>query len=203
MIRLVEDSEIHFQVRDGRLHHDGQRVGFPEIDPDLVISSRGSIGIDETLDLYLEMPWLRKGKRDKGPLQAHVTGTIREPKIAIQDAPLVIRSRMARRIVRVYAWAFRTGLLGCSLRCAALWASLSHSNSCWQFLQSSLTRKFSKSRRRLGRTLLCPLTQSRLGQSGVLPGDPVGPGISAKKVSYMPFGWRAIVSWRVNVRPKG
>ena len=38
---------------------------------------------------------------------------------------------------------------------------------------------------------------------GPLSGDPVGPGISAKNVSYLPFGWRAIVSWRVNARWKG
>ena len=63
VIRLVEDAEIHFQLRDGRLHHEGLRVGFPEIDPDLVVSSRGSIGLDETLDLHLELPRLRKDKR--------------------------------------------------------------------------------------------------------------------------------------------
>jgi hypothetical protein len=91
VIRLVEESEIHFQVRDGRFHHDGHRIGFPEIDPALVISSHGSIGIDESLDLSLEMPRLRKDKRGKGPLQCHATGTIREPKIAIQDALLVVK----------------------------------------------------------------------------------------------------------------
>jgi hypothetical protein len=83
VIRLVEDSEIQFQVRDGRLHHDGQRIGFPDIDPELVIRSRGSIGIDETLDLHLEIPRLRKHKRDKGPFQCHVTGTFREPKCPV------------------------------------------------------------------------------------------------------------------------
>jgi hypothetical protein len=140
VIRLVDDSEIHFRVRDGRLHHDGQRIGFPEIDPELVVSSRGSIGIDETLDLHLEMPRLRKHKRDKGPLRCHVTGTLREPKIAIQDAPLVVRIRMARRIMGVYAWAFRTGLLSCSLRCTARWAAISRSTSFWQFLQSSWSK---------------------------------------------------------------
>jgi hypothetical protein len=140
VIRLVEDSEIHFQVRDGRLYHDGQRIGFPEIDPDLVISSRGSIGIDETLDLHLEIPRLRKHKRDKGPLRCHVTGTLREPTIAIQDAPLFIRSQTARRIMRGYAWAFRTGLVSCSLRCAARWASLGRATSLWQFLQSSWSK---------------------------------------------------------------
>jgi hypothetical protein len=149
VIRLVEESEIHFQVRDGRLHHDGQRIGFPEIDPELVISSRGSIGIDDTLDLYLEMPRLRKEKRDKGPLHCHVTGTIRDPKITIQDAPLVVRWGMAACSMRVYAWAFRTFRLTCSLRRAARWASISRSTSFWQFLQSSLTRKISKSRSRL------------------------------------------------------
>ena len=77
-------------MRDGRLHHEGLRIGFPEIDPELVIRSRGSIGLDETLDLHLELPRLRKDKRDKGPLQCHVTGTLSEPIIAIPDASLVV-----------------------------------------------------------------------------------------------------------------
>ena len=35
VIRLAaEESEIRFQVRDGRLHHEGLRIGFPDIDPD-------------------------------------------------------------------------------------------------------------------------------------------------------------------------
>jgi hypothetical protein len=86
VIHRIEESEIPFQVRDGRLHHDGQRISFPEIDPELVISSRGSIGIDETLDLHLDLPRLRKDKLDEGPRQFHVTGTIIHPKIAISDA---------------------------------------------------------------------------------------------------------------------
>jgi hypothetical protein len=154
VIRLVEESEIHFKMRNGRLHHDGQRIGFPEIDPELVISSRGSIGIDETLDLYLEMPRLRKGKRDKGPLKCHVTGTIREPKFALQDAPLVVRCGLARCIMSVYAWASRTFLQTCSLRRAAPWVSISRSTSLWQSLKSSVTAKMPKSRRRLGPTRL-------------------------------------------------
>ena len=91
LIRLAADeSEIRFQVRDGRLHHEGLRIGFPDIDPDLVIRSRGSIGLDETLDLHLELPRLRKDKRDQGPLQCHVTGTMSQPIIAIPDASLVV-----------------------------------------------------------------------------------------------------------------
>jgi hypothetical protein len=91
VIHLIEESEIHFEVRNGRLHHYGQRVGFPEIDPQLVISSRGSIGLDETLDLLVELPRLRKDRLDNGPLQCQVTGSINEPKIAIKDAPLAVK----------------------------------------------------------------------------------------------------------------
>jgi hypothetical protein len=140
VIRLVEDSEIHFQVRDGRLHHEGQRIGFPEIDPELVISSRGSIGIDETLDLHLEMPRLRKHQRDKGPLQCHVTGTLHEPKIAMQDAPLVVRNGIARWFMRVYVWAFHSGPVTGSVRCAARCASIVRPTSLWQLLQSSWSK---------------------------------------------------------------
>ena len=91
VVRLADGAEIQFQLRDGRLHHDGLRVGFPEIDPDLVVSSRGSIGTDETLDLHVEFPRLRKEKRDKGPVKCHVTGTLSEPKISVPDALLVVQ----------------------------------------------------------------------------------------------------------------
>ena len=86
----AEESEITFQVRDGRLHHKGLRIGFAKIDPELVIRSSGSIGLDGTLDLHLELPRLRKDKGDQGPLQCHVSGTLSAPIIAIPDAPLVI-----------------------------------------------------------------------------------------------------------------
>ncbi len=89
-IRLVADAEVPFQVRDGRLHHEGMRVGFPDIDPEMVVRSRGSIGLDKTLDLHLELPRLRKDKRDLGPLKCHITGTLSQPIIAIPDAALVV-----------------------------------------------------------------------------------------------------------------
>jgi hypothetical protein len=99
VIRLAANAEIPFKARDGRLYHEGFRIGFPEIDPELMIRSRGSIGVDETLDLYLELPQLGKDKRDKGPLQCHVGGTIREPKIAVRDASLVIRLKESDKAV--------------------------------------------------------------------------------------------------------
>jgi hypothetical protein len=98
LIRLIEDSEIHFQMRDGRLHQDGLRLGFPEIDPELVVSLRGWIGLDETLDLHLELPGLLKAKRpDQGPIRCHLTGTISDPKISLVGAYLVAEIRLARQ----------------------------------------------------------------------------------------------------------
>jgi hypothetical protein len=124
VIRLVAESEIHFLARDGRFYHDGHRIGFPEIDPALVISSRGWIGIDETLDLYLEVPRLRKTKRDNLPIRCLVTGTIREPIISVQNAPLLVRWGMTRGVQSVYAWACRSPLLTGSLSRASRWASI-------------------------------------------------------------------------------
>jgi hypothetical protein len=90
-VKLVADAEVLFRVRDGRLHHDGMRVGFPDIDPALVVTTRGSVGLDETLDLLVELPRLRKEQVGKGPLQCRITGTIREPVIAMADAQLVVQ----------------------------------------------------------------------------------------------------------------
>jgi hypothetical protein len=92
MIRLVDESTIHFKVRDGRLHHDGLRVGLPDIDPELVLSSRGSIGLDETLDLKLELPRLdRAQQKAKGAAKCHITGTISNPKVSVQNASFILR----------------------------------------------------------------------------------------------------------------
>jgi HSP20 family molecular chaperone IbpA len=97
LIHLIEDSEINFRMRDGRLHHDGLRLGFPEIDPELVVNLRGSIGLDETLDLHLELPGFFKASRpDSGPIQCHITGTIRDPKISLVGTFLVAEIRLAR-----------------------------------------------------------------------------------------------------------
>jgi HSP20 family protein len=88
---LIEDAEINFQMRDGRLHHDGLRLGFPEIDPEIVVSSCGWIGLDETLDLYVELPSLLKAQGTvRGPTRCHITGTIRDPRISLLSGSPVV-----------------------------------------------------------------------------------------------------------------
>jgi hypothetical protein len=63
VVRLAKDAEIRFQVRDGRLYHEGLRIGLPDIDPSLQIASHGSVGLDKTLDLFVELPRLDEALR--------------------------------------------------------------------------------------------------------------------------------------------
>src|SRR6516164_3805286 len=68
------------------------RLGFPDIDPELQLTSRGSIGLDQTLDLFVDLPRLDKAlRKEKGPAKCRITGTIGNPKVAVEDASLVLR----------------------------------------------------------------------------------------------------------------
>ncbi len=89
--RVVKNTTVKFAARNGKLFHEGLQLGFPDIDPDLQIHSSGYVGLDDSLDLRLEIPRLDNEKRQQGPIKCHVTGTIRNPKLFIEDASLVIR----------------------------------------------------------------------------------------------------------------
>ena len=57
-----------------------------------MIASRGSIGLDETLDLFVELPRLDPAlRKEKGPAKCRITGTINNPQITVEDASLVLR----------------------------------------------------------------------------------------------------------------
>ena len=90
VMRIAQDSEIRFKVRDGRLHHEGLRIGLPNIDPEPATDLGGSIGLDKTLDLFVELPRLDPVlRKEKGPAKCHITGTIDAPKIISEDGSLV------------------------------------------------------------------------------------------------------------------
>jgi hypothetical protein len=92
VVRLAKNTEVRFQVRDGRLYHEGLRLGFPDIDPELQLTSRGSVGLDQTLDLFVELPRLDEAlRKGKGPARCHITGTIANPKISVEDGSFVLR----------------------------------------------------------------------------------------------------------------
>jgi hypothetical protein len=91
VVRLVKDAEINFHVRDGRVSYEGLRVGLPDIDPELYVTSRGSVGLDETLDLHLDLPRLLEANRkERGTIKCRVTGTIQNPKLAVQAPSLLV-----------------------------------------------------------------------------------------------------------------
>jgi len=49
VVRLIQTAEVRFQVREGRLHHEGLRFGVPDIDPELQLTSRGSAASTDPL----------------------------------------------------------------------------------------------------------------------------------------------------------
>ena len=83
-IKVAKDAKIHFELRDGRLFQEGLEVGFPDLSPDLVCRSSGSVGLDRSLDLILHVPAVLAGKQDgdSDEIRFRVTGTIDEPIVA-------------------------------------------------------------------------------------------------------------------------
>lgn len=55
-VLLVDGSEIHVSVEDRFVRHEGVRFGLPQIDPELVLETSGTVGFDRSLDLMLNVP---------------------------------------------------------------------------------------------------------------------------------------------------
>ena len=87
-VQLAE-SAVEFQVRDGRVWHQGLAFGLPELSPELQMLSQGSVGFDESLDLTIDIPLPLK-LLGSGPLvqslgdqtiRLPVGGTLTEPEV--------------------------------------------------------------------------------------------------------------------------
>src|SRR5262249_47904361 len=92
VVRVVKNSEVRFRIADGNVYHEGLSIGFPALGTDLQITSRGSVGLDESLDLHVELPRLDKEKqKEKGSIHCRITGTINKPELTVRDASLVVR----------------------------------------------------------------------------------------------------------------
>ncbi len=92
-VKLTDQSEIHFFVRDGRVFHEGLAFGLPEISPELQIRTQGSVGMDRSLDMLVEVPipldLIHDGPilrmLSERPLRLHVRGTLDKPVLALPD----------------------------------------------------------------------------------------------------------------------
>ncbi|MCA9246999.1 MAG: hypothetical protein KDA42_07790 [Planctomycetales bacterium] len=84
-VRVADESQVHFAVREGRVFHEGLAFVLPDVAADLKIRTSGSVGLDESLDLTValqlpaEMPLLAQFASKS--LELHVTGTIDEPQL--------------------------------------------------------------------------------------------------------------------------
>jgi hypothetical protein len=84
VVRLVKNADVKFNVKDGRMYHEGLRFGFPDISPDLIVKSSGSVGLDTALDVVLEVPGLLVEKNELDikkapPVRYRIAGTIDKP----------------------------------------------------------------------------------------------------------------------------
>jgi hypothetical protein len=90
-VRIADGSLVNFELRDRRVHHDGLAFGLPEISSTLLIQTSGSVGLDKTLDLRVQVP-IALDLALSGPLAQRlsgksinlvVTGTLDDPKVTL------------------------------------------------------------------------------------------------------------------------
>ena len=91
-LRMVDESVVSFRVHDGAVEHRDLAFGLPEVSPDLVIRTAGTVGMDGSLDLLIELP--KAGELlGEGPLartlQQHalrvpVRGTLDAPQLSLE-----------------------------------------------------------------------------------------------------------------------
>ncbi|MEI7698265.1 MAG: hypothetical protein WCK86_00605 [Planctomycetia bacterium] len=89
-IAVIRESRVNFEITDAGIHHDSMVFVLPQLAPDFEVASSGTLGLDETLDLQLEVrlpavlgddkPLLRLlSQASTTPLVLSVTGTVAKP----------------------------------------------------------------------------------------------------------------------------
>ncbi len=80
---VLPEQQVKFEMIDGRVHHQGLKMTVK----DVVITTRGSVGLDQTMELVAEVPiqdaWLKQNKSLAGlkgqMLQVPIRGTLTQP----------------------------------------------------------------------------------------------------------------------------
>jgi hypothetical protein len=86
-LRIADDTEVTFHLRDGRVHSEGLTFLLPELSSELVWKTYGSVGLDETLDLTVEaqLPVSLAGENEmlrrflSKPFELQIKGTLDDP----------------------------------------------------------------------------------------------------------------------------
>lgn len=91
-MRIADGTEVRFEVRDGRVYHEGLTFLLPEVSPDMTWRTKGSVGLlDETLDLVVlaQIPFTLAGdgllasRLAEQPIEIHIGGTLDQPKLEL------------------------------------------------------------------------------------------------------------------------
>lgn len=104
-VRVLDNTRIDFDVRNGRVYHQGLAFVLPGVSEELVIRTSGTVGVDESIDLAVVVtlpsqmtagvPVLRR--LTQAPLELRVTGTLDAPKLAFPEGRDLL-DEMAKRL---------------------------------------------------------------------------------------------------------
>ena len=96
-VQVVKDSTINFELIRNRLHHSGFAFVLPNLAPGFLVTSSGSVGFDQTLDLVVSLDVPKTlvdnmpvvAKLVAQPIEIPVKGTIEDPQPSLPaNAPL-------------------------------------------------------------------------------------------------------------------
>ncbi len=99
-VRLADESVVRFKVSDGRVEHENLQFGLPEVSPDLVITTTGTVGFDQSLDLVATLPpfgdWMGDGVFGQamraGRLELAVAGTLEQPQTKLLGGEEILKA---------------------------------------------------------------------------------------------------------------
>ena len=97
---VAKDVAVDFRVVDGRIHHEGLALLLPHGESNIGITSSGSVGIDESLDLNvaIQLPASMLGKSriaqrlSEDPIEIAIGGTLQEPKVGLPQKASWVQS---------------------------------------------------------------------------------------------------------------
>jgi hypothetical protein len=91
IVQIARDDEVAFNMHDGRVYHENLTLRLSALPAEVMLHSHGSVGLDETLDWFLEFqfPGLENADLTGRPLlkllsakpTVHVVGTLSQPKL--------------------------------------------------------------------------------------------------------------------------
>ncbi len=90
-VRASEETEVRFQVEDGRVHHEGLTLLIPELAGDLTIRTSGWVDLEENIDVQIlvNVSGLASSRIEvlsslmQAPLEIRMTGTLKHPRISL------------------------------------------------------------------------------------------------------------------------